>query len=132
MSESGPTAKLAPCGIGLLVLPWQYAFAAVEPVGVCWASEWLSSGLATGCETHQCRLSRHRHLLSLCDDGSATSLARIDQTDVGVSSALPLALASSVLPMLRLLTRLAVRSVRMRGPDEVGSFSVFRNVHRMI
>jgi hypothetical protein len=72
------------------------------------------------------------HLLSLCYNGSATSLARIDQTDVGISSALPLALASSVLPMLRLLTRLAVRPAQMRGPDEVGSFSVFRSVHRMI
>ena len=62
-------------------------------------------------------------------DGSASSLARIDQTDVGVSSALPLALASSVLPKLRLLTRLAVRSVRLRGPDGVVSVSVFRPVH---
>src|SRR2546425_8620950 len=44
---------------------------------------------------------RGRHLLSFSLDGSASSLARIDQTDVGISSALPLALASSVLPMLR-------------------------------
>jgi len=34
--------------------------------------------------------------------------------------------------MLRLLTRLAVRSVRLRRPDEVGSVSVFRSVHKMI
>lgn len=68
-------------------------------------------------------------MLSLIVEGFATSLARIDQTDVGVSSALPLAMASSVLPMLRPLTRLAVRSVRMRGPDEVGSLSVFYNIH---
>ena len=33
-----------------------------------------------------------------------------------------LALASSVFPMLRLLTRLAVRSARTRGPDEVAAF----------
>jgi len=33
---------------------------------------------------------------------------------VGISSALPLALASSVLPKLRPLTRLAVRSARVR------------------
>lgn len=36
------------------------------------------------------------------------------------------ALAFSVISMLRLLTRLAVRSVRLRGPDEVNSVSVFR------
>jgi hypothetical protein len=71
-------------------------------------------------------------LLSLCSDGSASFLARIDQTDVGISSALPLALASSILPMLLLVARLAVGSARVRGPGEVGSVSVFRNVHRMI
>jgi hypothetical protein len=48
-------------------------------------------------------------------DGSASSFARIDQTDVGLSSVLPLALASSVVLLLRSLTRLAVRSVRLRG-----------------
>jgi len=74
----------------------------------------------------------NRHLLSLLLDGSASSLARIDQTDVGLSSALPLALASSVLPMLRFLTRLAVRSVRVRSPDEGGSVSMFRSSYRMI
>src|SRR4051812_38689820 len=67
-----------------------------------------------------------RHLLSPQDSGSILFLAISDQTDVGLSSALPLALASSVLPMLRLLTRLTVRSVRLRGPDEVSSVSVFR------
>jgi len=41
-------------------------------------------------------------------------LAISDQTDMGLSSALPLALASSVLPMLLLLTRLAVRSAQLR------------------
>ena len=116
----------------LLVLPWQYAFAARGPVAVDWASEWFSSGSATRCETHQCRLNRHRHLLSLYSDGSASSLARIDQTDVSLSNALPLALACSVLPMLCLLTRLAVRPVRSRGPDEANSVSMFHNVHRMI
>ena len=55
-----------------------------------------------------------RHLLSFSLEGSASSLARIDQTDVGISSALPLALAFSVIPMLRLPTRLAVRSARSR------------------
>ena len=65
-------------------------------------------------------------------DGSASSLARIDRTDVGISSVLSLALASSVFPMLRLLTRLAVRSARSREPDEVGSVSVFYNIHKMI
>ena len=131
-SESGATVKLAPCGVCLLVLPWQYAFAACGPVAVDWANGWFSSGSATRCETHQCRLSRHRHLLSLCSDGSATSLARIDRTDVSVSNALSLALACSVLPMLCLLTRLAVGSVRLRGPDKAGSVSMFRNVHRII
>src|SRR5260370_2438819 len=58
---------------------------------------------------------RGRHLLSFSLDGSASSLARIDQTDVGLSSALPLALAFSVLPMLRPSTRLAVRSARSRN-----------------
>jgi hypothetical protein len=43
----------------------------------------------------------NRHLLSFDLDGSASSLATIDQTDVGISSALPLALAFSVLPKLR-------------------------------
>jgi hypothetical protein len=71
----------------------------------------------------------NRHLLSLSLDGSASSLARIDQTDVGVSSALPLALAFSVIPMLRPLTRLAVRSARVRTPGEVDSVSMFRNIH---
>jgi len=51
---------------------------------------------------------------------------------VGVSSGLALALASSVVPMLRLLTRLAVGSARSRGPGEVGSVSVFYNIHKMI
>jgi hypothetical protein len=55
-------------------------------------------------------------------DGSASSLARIDQTDVGVSSALPLALAFSVLPKLRPLTRLAVRSVRVRNRTGLAVF----------
>src|ERR1035441_1525389 len=44
----------------------------------------------------------NRHLLSLSCGGSTSSLARCDQTDVGLSGALPLALASSVLPRLRL------------------------------
>jgi hypothetical protein len=37
-------------------------------------------------------------------------------------SALPLALASSVIPMLRPLTRLAVRSVRVRDPTGLAAF----------
>jgi hypothetical protein len=41
-------------------------------------------------------------------------------------------LACSVLPMLCPLTRLAVGSARLRGPDEAASVSMFRNVHRMI
>jgi hypothetical protein len=41
-------------------------------------------------------------------EGSAHFLARCDQTDVGVSSGLMLALAFSVVPMLLPLTRLAV------------------------
>ena len=61
---------------------------------------------------------RSRHLLSFSLDGSASSLARIDQTDVGLSSALPLALAFSVIPRLRPLTRLAVRSAR--SPNRTG------------
>ena len=51
---------------------------------------------------------------------------------MGLSSGLVLALASSVVPMLRLLTCLAVRSARSRGSGEVGSVSVFYNIHRMI
>jgi hypothetical protein len=43
-----------------------------------------------------------------------------------------LALASSIIPMLRSRTRLAVKSVRLRGPDGVGSVSMFRNIHWMI
>src|SRR6266705_297547 len=58
-------------------------------------------------------------------DGSTSSLARIDQTDVGISSALPLALASSVIPMLRLLTRLAVRSARARDRTRLAAFPCF-------
>src|SRR2546425_12457696 len=65
---------------------------------------------------------RGRHLLSFSLDGSASSLARIDQTDVGISSALPLALASSVIPMLRPLTRLAVRSARLPNRTGLAAF----------
>jgi hypothetical protein len=54
-----------------------------------------------------------------------------DQTDVGISGALPPALASSVLAMLRLLTRLAVMSAR-REPGEVSSFSMFLNQLRLM
>ena len=63
--------------------------------------------------------------------GSADVLATSDQTDVGISSALPLALASSVIPRLCLLTRLTVRSAQL-GWDEVNSFAMFHNNHRMI
>src|ERR1035441_7161816 len=64
---------------------------------------------------------RSCHLLFFLHDGSACSLARRDQTDVGISGALPPALASSVLSMLLLLTRLAVRSAR-REPGERAAF----------
>jgi hypothetical protein len=40
-------------------------------------------------------------------------------------------LASSVIPMLRLLTRLTVRSGRLNR-RKANSFSRFRKVHRMI
>jgi hypothetical protein len=52
--------------------------------------------------------------------GSSGFLALSDLTDVGLSSALPLAFASSVIPRLCLRTRLAVRSARLapgRGPQ---------------
>src|SRR3974377_2236883 len=54
--------------------------------------------------------------------GSACALAISDQTDVGLSSALPLALASSVLPMLCPRTRLAVRSARSGGRTGLAAF----------
>jgi len=95
------------------VLPWQYAFAAAEPLAGGWANQWFSSLAALGPKAHQ--LIAQPSFASFALEGSASSLARIDQTDVGVSSALPLALASSVLPKLRPLTRLAVRSARLRG-----------------
>jgi hypothetical protein len=44
--------------------------------------------------------------------GSTCSLAIADPTDVSISSALPLALAFSVIPLRHPLTRLAVRSAR--------------------
>src|SRR4051794_24356366 len=66
-----------------------------------------------GVKAHQ--LIAQPSFAAFCFDGSASSLARIDQTDVGISSALPLALAFSVLPKLLPLTRLAVRSARSRG-----------------
>ena len=47
------------------------------------------------------------------------------QTDVGISGALPPALASSVLAMLRLLTRLAVMSARHETGTRTGSLSMF-------
>ena len=68
------------------------------------------------------------------NSGSEYFLAISDLTDVGISRALPLALASSVFPMLRLITRLAVRSARSAdrartqrfhvpqpSPDDLGS-----------
>ena len=57
----------------------------------------------------------NRHLLSLLFDGSANSLARSDQTDVGISSGLVLALASSVIPVLLPLNPPCGRSARSRG-----------------
>ena len=48
-----------------------------------------------------------------------------NQTDVGISGALPPALAFSVLAMLRLLTRLAVMSARLARSGEVSSVSMF-------
>ena len=60
--------------------------------------------------------------------GGSTGCPTIsDQTDVGISSALPLALASSVFPMLRPLTRLAVRSVRSRGRTGLAAFPCSAN-----
>ena len=50
----------------------------------------------------------------LGESGSTNFLAISDQTDVGISSALPLALASSAFPMLCPLSRLAVSSARSR------------------
>ena len=49
-------------------------------------------------------------------------LAISDLTDVGISSALPLALASSVIPMLRPPTRLAVRSARSSDRAGLAAF----------
>ena len=54
-------------------------------------------------------------------------LAISDRTDVGLSSALPLALASSVFPKLRPLTRLAVRSARSRGRTGLAVFPCSAN-----
>ena len=58
----------------------------------------------------------------LVGSSSPCVLAMFDQTDVGISSALPLALASSVIPMLRPLTRLAVRSARLRAGTGLTAF----------
>jgi hypothetical protein len=52
-SESGPIATLAPCGVVLLVLPWQYAFAAAEPLAGRGANQWFSTSTAVGWKTHQ-------------------------------------------------------------------------------
>jgi hypothetical protein len=62
------------------------------------------------------------HLLSRTNGGSTGSLAIANPTDVGLSSALPLALASSVIPRLRPPTRLAVRSARSRGRAGLAAF----------
>ena len=78
-----------------------------------------------GSKTHQ--LLAQPSFAFFVFEGSASSLARIDQTDVGLSSALPLALASSVLPKLRPLTRLAVRSVRSRGRAGLAAFPCSAN-----
>jgi hypothetical protein len=70
-------------------------------------------------------------MLSLLFDGSANSLARSDQTDVGISSGLVLALASSVIPMLLPLTCLAVGPPG-REAGQAGNVSMFCNVHGMV
>ena len=57
-------------------------------------------------------------MLSQFEGGSTGFLAILDLTDVGISSALPLALAFSVIPRLRPPTRLAVRSAQ--SPDRAG------------
>src|SRR4029079_2123416 len=64
---------------------------------------------------------RSRHLLFSLHDGSACFLASRNQTDVRIFGAFPPTLAFSVLPMLLLLTRLAVRSAR-REPGEQTAF----------
>jgi len=71
---------------------------------------------------------RRRSSFAFLEDGGSTGCPTIsDQTDVGISSALPLALASSVLPMLRPLTRLAVRSARSRGRAGLAAFPCSAN-----
>jgi hypothetical protein len=52
-SESGPTARLVPCALVLLVWPWQYAFAAAEPLAGRGANQWFSTSAAVGWKTHQ-------------------------------------------------------------------------------
>jgi hypothetical protein len=90
---------------------WRYSHAAM-----------VASAPLGGCsQTHQ-PAGAGRHLLSGFTDGSTCFLAFSDQTDVGLSSALPLALASSVLPMLRPLTCLAVGSARSRGRAGLAAF----------
>src|SRR3954451_8541314 len=69
----------------------------------------------TPCGAKARQLIAQPSFAAFCFDGSVSSHARIDQTDVGVSSALPLALAFSVIPKLLPQTRLAVRSARSRG-----------------
>jgi hypothetical protein len=65
--------------------------------------------------------------------GSASFLAISDQTDVGISSALHAGLGFFGLPNAALVTRLAVRSARSRGPGAgVSSLSMFCHVHGMI
>jgi hypothetical protein len=131
-SESGPTARIVPCGACLLVLPWQYAFAAAEPAAVYWASRWFSSCRAAWWETHQCRLNRHRHLLSLYFDGSATSLARIDLTDVGISGALHTGVSFFGLPTAAPPDPPCGKVCPGATSGRGGSFSMFRSAHRMI
>jgi len=71
---------------------------------------------------------KRRSSFAFLEDGGSTGCPTIsDQTDVGVSSALPLALASSVFPMLRPLTRLAVRSARSRGRAGLAAFPCSAN-----
>ena len=73
-------------------------------------------------------------MLSQLESGSTGFRAISDLTDVGISSALLLALAFSVIPMLRPLTRPALRDkvCPVTRPGGVSSVSVFCKVHRVI
>jgi hypothetical protein len=74
----------------------------------------------------------NRHLLSFFLDGSANFLARIDQTDVGISSALHAGVGFFGHPNAAPPDPPCGEVCPVAKPDEAGSVSMFYKLHRMI